>query len=62
MARVHVTVKSVQAANAKMLGRAHLPATERTAPSSGFHIVRPASPSRKAIEQAGQRALQSFKA
>lgn len=64
MAKVHVTVKSVQAANAKLLGRAHVTAPERTTVSSGgFYVVRPASPpSREAIARAGRRALQAFKA
>ena len=56
VAKVHVTVKSVEIANAKLQGRA--PAAEtRTPPAI---TVRPASPSRTALAEAGQRALQSF--
>lgn len=58
MAKVYVTVKAVEAANAKMqVSRAH--SNDRQ--SLGFHVAKPASPSRTAIAQAGQRALQSFK-
>lgn len=55
----HVTVKAVEAANAKMqVSRVH--GYERPQPI-GLHVVKPASPSRAAIAEAGQRALQSFK-
>ena len=58
MARVYVTVKSVEAANAKMqASRAH---NEVRAPV-GFHVVKPAPPSRADFAEAGRRALQSFK-
>lgn len=60
MAKVQITVKAVQAANAKMLNRAHGVMPDRQLPLS-VHVQRPASPSRAAIAQAGQKALQSFK-
>ena len=56
MTKVHVTVKSVEIANAKLQGR--VPTVEtRTPPPM---TVRPASPTRAALAEAGQRALQSF--
>lgn len=56
VAKVHVTVKSVEIANAKMQGRAPSVDTRPQPPVT----VRPASPSRTALAEAGQRALQSF--
>lgn len=57
--KVHVTVKAVEAANARMMQPSRA-AGDRAAPSSGIY-VRSTPPSRDAIAQAGQRALQSFK-
>ena len=57
VAKVHVTVRSVEVANAKMQGRA--PSHDARTPPPPV-VVRPASPSRTAIAEAGQRALQAF--
>ena len=58
--KVHVTVKSVEVANARMqLSRA--PAHDRPQLSGGNMAVNSAPPSSNVIAQAGQRALQQFK-
>lgn len=57
MAKVYVTVKSVEAVNAKMQACAH---SDVRAPVS-FHVLKPAPPSRADFAEAGRRALQSFK-
>lgn len=60
MTKVHVTVKSVEVANARMqLSRVHV--HDRPQLSGGNVGVKPAPPSSIAIAQAGQRALQLFK-
>ena len=56
--KVHVTVKAVEAANARLMQSSRAP-VERSAPLAGV-VVKSNPPSRDAIAQAGQRALQSF--
>jgi hypothetical protein len=59
VSKAHVSVKSVQTANSKLVSRSHGVISERVKPA-GFH-VRPNVPSRTEIADAGKRALNSFK-
>lgn len=61
MAKVQITVKSVESANAKMLGRSSHGVHAERPTSLSVHFHRPAPPSRAAIAEAGQKALQNSK-
>ena len=56
-AKQYVTIGTVVAANAKMVGQTPAAPQPRTADS----IARPEPPSREALAEAGSRALQSLK-
>lgn len=60
MPKVQITVKAVQAANAKMLNRSHGISSDRQVLLS-VNVHRPSSPSRAEIAQAGRRALQNLR-